>query len=310
MKGIFALVVLCSIGASANTSTYQWQSERFDTDAEILVSREQGTVGFPAPAAGGTIGGEVTGEKYQVNLASQIFEDFQLQGGVAFANRKIATSQSSYNVSGLTNLQVAAIKTKPFDSFVLSYGLDTSVSLMRPRIEAVADKDGPSTRWRNNSDGYNSYAAFIGSEFIIGKANLGVRGSLVQFQSLFTADEFTSPTTVVDADGTPLYDDTTLRDNLSTNYRGVGLNIYAELPVHKQVNLGLAAGSTSLVQENVSNFNDIVTGKAANSTFSKIYGLYSYDEATQFILGLASETRRVYYDTDKTEFTLGVVRSL
>jgi hypothetical protein len=289
---ISLLIIFSSLTTLAQTSTYQNLTDENGTTAEILLSRGQGS--FVIPTQGDAPSSDVQNENVQINVLGAFNESYKFRGGLAFMNRHLDGVNDSYNVSGLGNVNLSGWGVEPFETFTLSYGVDTSLSLAPANYADVVGKNGNTTgRWSNNFTGYNSYTAFLGTEFIISKVTAGVRGNLTLYQSRFVGNSME-------------YSRASNEGKLSDNASGVGAQFFAELPLHKLVKVGVSAGT----EASSSHLDNLIRGTGQTSMRSAVYGQYKYDLQTAVLVGLSSQSNRVYLGTESTDLTVGLTRVL
>ena len=283
-----AAVVLFVAGTvRAQVNTYQYQTEEPSYSAEVLFSRGNGAL------EARTVDGNVANSSYQndsiqLGLNGNILPELKYKAGVSFLKRSFENGSDAYSVSGLSDVGGSLWALSTFDTFILDYGISSTLSVAPARFE-FANGDGTGNRrWRNNYSGYNSYRAFVGSNFAIGQVDAGVRGNLTWYQSRISTD-------------TMGYIAETSRDKT-----GVGGEAFMEVPMYKGVRVGISTGFES----SAPNFDSISNAEQINSVYSSVYGKYKYDTETSFILGVASQNKSIFYQADGTDLTLGVARSL
>lgn len=292
-------VVAFLIGANsfAQNRSYLWQKDPFlyEPAAEILMTRSQGTLEFPSRLGGEEFSRSELADSYDINILGDFSDEWKFKLGVGFQNRRIGADSVNYNVSGMKNLEIGVFRTKTYDTFSLNYGLESSLSLA-PAQSASLDEAGiyQYSKVRNNFTGYNSFIPYLESEFAIGKFNNGVRGSFEFYQSRFTDKGFK------DVNGSDAI-------SISENRMGLGIDLFSELKMNKRVATGISAGASTT---DLSGIDKTILNGAGTAFRSRVYATYQQDADLSFILGVASESRRLFYNRESTEVSLGLKQTL
>jgi hypothetical protein len=293
MRSLLSLLVFVFSATSfAQMNTYQYQPENKGGTAEVLMSRGQGSF----TENGISNGSSVQTDTMQVNVAGSIDETYKYRGGMAFLKRQYSNGQDNYSVAGMGDMNASVWGTAELEALslnlfsTLTYGVDTTFSLAPGRYEGTSTDSSDAdhnVRWRNNVSGYNTYRGFLGSEFAIGKVDWGFRGNMAYYQSRFSSN----------SSATLAYD---------YNTWAFGLDSYVELPIYKNTRIGFSAGSEAITTQ----MGEIANGDHSANLYSSIYAKYKLDGETSFSLSLASQSKNLYYQTETTDLTLGVIRAL
>jgi hypothetical protein len=194
-----------------------------------------------------------------------------LSAGFKFVTSTVKnqTSFNSFDANGLGDIDMTIKAGTVFEALTLTYGGAITLS-PGPAEDAstVFNNKGQVISSRGNQfSGYNTISGFAGSESYVGEVAVGAKLSLDHYTQQNKADGF-GGTMVAQLPKT-----------------GFGLSAYAELPIFKQIDVGMAAG----VQRTDFNGAKVFNREDGTLNQSRVYTNFRYDKATMVSLVLSQE---------------------